>query len=81
MGKNQIKRQFTIHIAAGEYIIEQISTHTYRVRNPDEQWPLLSTTITIVPDENETIDQIHSKDAQEALKAIKGAVAEVEGTR
>jgi hypothetical protein len=74
MGENQIRKEFTIHIAAGDYIIEQISTHTYHVKNSDERWPL-TPTITLVPNNDNLTTEIYDKDAQEAMKAILEGVA------
>lgn len=74
MGENQIRKEFTIHIAAGDYIIEQISTHTYKVKNADERWPLRPT-ITLVPNIDDPTAEIHDKNAQQAMKAILDGVA------
>lgn len=78
MDENQKERKvFTIHITAGDYQIELISTHTYEVKNQDEKW-LLPPTITIVPDMGNN-DTICNKDAQEAMTAINEAIEKAEG--
>jgi len=78
MGENrEDRKEFIIHIPAGDYQIEQISTHIYKVKNQDEKWPL-PPTITLVPDMGKN-DTIHNKDAQEAIKAIHEAIDKAKG--